>query len=98
MVTYYEVKNLISRIICGRNLEEDNDNDIIVDRSRFRGLPPTSEDNQIIIKNSDLQELYNNVLVKKYDNLQTSCSSNCRVDYYQFKQDIVIFIPSRDSR
>lgn len=70
MVTYYEVKNLISRIICGRNLEEDNDNDIIVERSRFRGLPTTPEDSQIIIKNSELQELYNNVLAKKYDNLQ----------------------------
>ena len=44
MVTFYEVKNLFSRIICGRNLEEDNDNDIIIDRSRFRGLSSSQED------------------------------------------------------
>ena len=69
MVTYYEVKNLFSRIICGRNLEEDNDNDIIIDHSRFRGFS-SKEDIQITIKNSELQELYDNVLAKKYDNLQ----------------------------
>ena len=52
MVTFYEVKNLFSRIICGRNLEEDNDNDIIIDRSRFRGLSSSQEDTLITIKNS----------------------------------------------
>lgn len=70
MVTYYEVKNLIYRIVCGRNLEEDNDNDIIIDRSRFRGLSSSQEDNQAIIKNSDLKELYDRVLLKSHDNLQ----------------------------
>ena len=70
MVTFYEVKNLFSRIICGRNLEEDNDNDIIIDRSRFRGLSSSQEDTLITIKNSELRELYDNVLSKKYDNLQ----------------------------
>lgn len=70
MVTFYEVKNLFSRIICGRNLEEDNDNDINIDCSRFRGLSSSQEDNQITIKNSELQELYDRVLSKKHDNLQ----------------------------
>ena len=64
MVTYYEVKNLFSRIVCGRNPEEDNDNDIIIDRGRFRGVSSSQEENQITIKNSELQELYDNVLLK----------------------------------
>ena len=70
MVTFFEVKNLFCRIVCGRNLEEDNDNDIIIDRNRFRGLSSSQEDNQIIIRNSELQDLYDKVLSKKYDNLQ----------------------------
>lgn len=49
MVTFYEVKDLLSRIVCGKNLEEDSDSDIIIDFNRFRepGLP--QEDSQIII-------------------------------------------------
>ena len=70
MVTFYEVKNLFSRIVCGRNLEEDNDNDIIIDRNRFRGLSSLENENQIIIKNSELKDLYEKISLKKYDNLQ----------------------------
>lgn len=70
MVTFYEVKDLLSRIVCGKNLEEDSDSDIIIDFNRFRepGLP--QEDSQIIINNSEIQELYDKVLLKKFDNMQ----------------------------
>ena len=70
MVTFYEVKDLLSRIVCGKNLEEDSDSDIIIDFNRFRepGLP--QKDSQIIINNSEIQELYDKVLLKKFDNMQ----------------------------
>lgn len=70
MVTFYEVKNLFCRIINGRNPEEDNDNDIVIDRNRLRGLFLSQEENQIVIKNSELKELYDKVMLKKHDNLQ----------------------------
>lgn len=70
MVTFYEVKSLLSRIVCGKNLEEDNGSDIIADFGRFRGSGLPQEDSQIVIKNSDIQELYDKVMLKKFDNLQ----------------------------
>lgn len=70
MVTFYEVKDLLSRIVCGKNLEEDSDSDIIVDFNRFRGPGLPQEDSQIIINNSEIQELYDKVLLKKFDNMQ----------------------------
>lgn len=69
MVEFYEVKKLFSLVICGKTLEEDNNNDIVIDRSRFRGLS-SQEDRQLVIKNSELQELYDKVLSKKCDGLQ----------------------------
>lgn len=70
MATFFEIKNLFYRIVCGKNLEEDNDNDIVADSSYLKRGNLLQENNQIIIKNSELRELYDRVLTKKYDNLQ----------------------------
>lgn len=70
MATFYEVKNLLYNVICGKNLEEDNDNDIVVDSYYPKRGDSSQENNQIIINNSELRKLYDMVLSKKYDNLQ----------------------------
>lgn len=82
MVTFYEVKSLLSRIVCGKNLEEDNSSDIIIDSGRFRGSGLPQEDSQIVIKNSDIQELYDKVMLKKFDNLQLYDESCYEIAFY----------------
>lgn len=69
MATYFEVKSLINRIVNGKYLEEENDDDIIIDRSQIRYM--SSNDNEpLIISNSELSELFEKVSSKQKNNLQ----------------------------
>lgn len=57
MATFYEVKQLLCKVLGGGNIE-DNDDDITIEVRSFR---EPQENRQIVISNTELQELYNRV-------------------------------------
>lgn len=66
MATFYEVKQLLCRIFGIRNIE-DNDDDIIVE---IRPLREQQKNRQLIISNTELQELYNRVSAMNNNGLE----------------------------
>ena len=73
MVTYYEVKSFIHKILCGKYMDEDNDEDIVVDLRRYHRDPVlqgAESNEQIIITNTELQDLYNTVCSMNTNGLQ----------------------------
>lgn len=82
MVTYSEVKSLICRILCGRNIDENNEEDIVVDLQRYHrnSVPQEGERNeQIVITNTELQDLYNKVCGMNKNGLQLYTGYNFEV-------------------
>ena len=66
MATFYEVKQLICRLLGRRNID-DNDDDITLELRLYRG---EQENKQITIFNDELLELYNKVSNMKYNGLE----------------------------
>lgn len=83
MANFYEIKDLICRILTGRNMEE-NDDDIFVDVSNSRNSLRGSKDlKNFTISNNELRELYDKV-VKKYSSGLQFYDSN----YFEIAIDI----------
>ncbi len=66
MVTFYEAKQLLCRVLNGKNIE-DNDDDIVVE---FRPFREPQIRKQIVISNAELQELYNRVTAMDNNGLE----------------------------
>lgn len=66
MVTFYEAKQLLCRILGGRNIE-DNDDDITIELRPFR---EQHEKMQFVISNTELYELYNRVAAMNNNGLE----------------------------
>ena len=85
MATYSEVKSLICRILCGKNIDENNENkeeDIVVDLQRYHRyslLQGGKRNKQIVITNTDLQDLYNKVCRMNKNGLQLYTDYNFEV-------------------
>lgn len=70
MATFYETKQLLCRLFGNREVE-DNDDDILIDLRNGRVSSSQQEDGyQLVISNSELQELYNKVCNMDNDALE----------------------------
>jgi len=85
MATFYELKQLIGRVFGIREMD-DNEDDIIIDFSgnlRFRRYAQCNNDKQpetsIVLKNSEIFELYNNVINTSYLESELYSSSKYEV-------------------
>ncbi|MCJ7855337.1 hypothetical protein MUJ63_03375 [Lachnospiraceae bacterium NSJ-143] len=70
MATFYETKQLICRLLCGRNIE-DSDDDITIDLRSFRtSYGEQQESGQFVVSNTELHELYDKVCTFNHHGLE----------------------------